>query len=173
MSPHLGTRYKKRPIGDQPELVPHDQSLNYDVDCSLSLHVMMTSHLEDSDPRNMSKRTPPEIVKCITLLCHPETGVVPKPVCIIQDIKKVPQCLAEIVRNGGLIVPGLVIRNGHRALGANRGRMYNASLEEPPIMTLDDMGMVPEVQELTKKFVKKVEEKYDRSRAEDSTKVSN
>jgi hypothetical protein len=40
-------------------------------------------------------------------------------------------------------------------------------------MTLDDMGMVPEVQELTKKFVKKVEEKYDRSRAEDSTKVSN
>jgi hypothetical protein len=25
------TRYKKRPVGDQPELMPHDQSLNYDV----------------------------------------------------------------------------------------------------------------------------------------------
>ncbi len=36
-------------------------------------------------------------------------------------------------------------------------------------MTLDDMGMVPEVQEVTKNFVKKVEEKYDHSHAEDST----
>jgi hypothetical protein len=36
-------------------------------------------------------------------------------------------------------------------------------------MTLDDMGMFPEVQEVTKNFVKKVEEKYDCSCAEGST----
>jgi hypothetical protein len=162
-------RYKKRPVGDQPELMPHDSSLNYDINCALSLHVMMTNHLEDSDPRKMRKRTPAEIVKCKTKLCHPETGVVPKSAHIIQDVKKVPKYLVEIVRNGGLIVHGLVNRNGHRALGANRGRKYNGPHDDQSILTLDDMGMVPEVQEITKNFVKNMEEKYDCSHVEDST----
>jgi hypothetical protein len=157
----ITTRYKKRPVGDQPELMPHDSSLNYDVDRSLSLHVMMTSHLDDSDPLKMSKRTPSEIVKCIDKLCHPVTGVVPKPERIVQDVKKVPNCLIEIIKHGGLIVPGLVNRNGHRAKGANKGRTYNSPRKDQRIQTLDEIGIFPEVQEVAKEFIQGKELKFD------------
>lgn len=38
-------RYANRPVGDQSELMSHDASLNWDVDCSNNLHVLLTSHL--------------------------------------------------------------------------------------------------------------------------------
>jgi hypothetical protein len=66
----------------------HALILKYDIDCALSLHLMMKHHLDDSDPMEMSKRTPLGIIKSINKLCHSVTGVVPKLECIIQDLKR-------------------------------------------------------------------------------------
>jgi hypothetical protein len=71
--------YAKRPVGDQPELMPHDSSLNWDVEKSNDMHVLFTQHLPNSDPRKFQKDIPSEIVKAILKLYGPVTGVVPKP----------------------------------------------------------------------------------------------
>jgi hypothetical protein len=91
-------RYKERPVGDQPELMPLDASLNHDIDCSLDWHVMLTRHLHDDDVRKFQKGTPQEISRAIMRLCHPTTGVVPSSRRIIEDVKRVLYSLEKIVQ---------------------------------------------------------------------------
>ena len=56
-----GTVYKQRPVGNSPEFMPLDNSLNQDIQLSLSLHCAVTAHLPDDDPRKFSMRTPKTI----------------------------------------------------------------------------------------------------------------
>ena len=69
--------YSKRTVGDQPELMPLDASLNWDIDTSLNMHVLLTTHLDRNHKDKFCKDTPMEISKAITKLCYPEIGVMP------------------------------------------------------------------------------------------------
>jgi hypothetical protein len=146
-------QYANRPVGDQLELMPHDSSLNWDVDQSNNMHVLFTVHLKRDDPRKFSKSCPLEIAKAILRLYNPVNGVVPKSHRIVQDIKRVLFCIEEIVKAGGAVVPGLVNRNGHRAKGAGIGRRYCPVRKNVVIPTLDEIGIFGEVQQVAKEFL--------------------
>ena len=51
-------RYKGRPVGDSPELMPLDSTLNKDVDDAVNMHVAYTSHISKDDPHQFSMATP-------------------------------------------------------------------------------------------------------------------
>ena len=107
---HKSRSYKQRPVGDQPEIMPHDASLNWDVDCSNNMHVLLTSHFPRDDPHKFRKDTPNQISKAILRLCNPTTGIVPCSRRIIEDVKRVLSSLRTIVEAGGAVVPCLVNR---------------------------------------------------------------
>ena len=57
-----------RPVGNRPEWMPLDNSLNNDIQSSLSLHCAITAYLRDDDPRKFSLSTPSTIVPGINLI---------------------------------------------------------------------------------------------------------
>jgi hypothetical protein len=140
-------RYKGRPVGNQPELMPLDASLNRDIDCSFDMHVLLTAHLKNDDPRKFRKDTPKNISKAILKLYDPITGVVPKPNRIIEDCWRVISSLKTIVEAGGKIVPGLVNRNGHRNK-SRKGRKYHPRKKDQVIATMTEMGIFSDVQQI-------------------------
>ena len=72
-----GTRYACRPVGNRPEWMPLDNSLNNDIQSSLSLHCAITAHLDDKDERKFSLATPKTIVSGINRIYGNEHGNVP------------------------------------------------------------------------------------------------
>jgi hypothetical protein len=140
-------RYKNRPVGNQPELMPLDASLNRDIDCSYDMHVLLTANLEKDDPRKFRKDTPKHISKAILKLYNPDTGVVPKSERIIEDCWRVVSSLNTIVKAGGKIVPSLVNRNGHRNT-QKAGRKYYPRKTDQVIANMDEMGIFKETQRI-------------------------
>ena len=152
--------YGERPVGDQPELMPLDASLNWDIDCSLNMHVLLTAHLSRTHQHKFRKDTPKEISKAIMELCHPETGVVPNSKRIIEDCKRVVASAMAITKAGGKIVPGLVNRNGHRNR-RNIGRRYFPRRQTQVIKTMDDLGIFKEVQKIAMERLEMESAKFD------------
>ena len=140
-------RYKNRPVGNQPELMPLDASLNRDIDCSYDMHVLLTANLEKEDPRKFRKDTPKHISKAILKLYDPVSGVVPNSKRIIEDCWRVVSSLNTIVKAGGKIVPSLVNRNGHRNKN-NAGRKYYPRKTDQVIANMDEMGIFKETQQI-------------------------
>ena len=50
--------YTDRPIGNQPELMPLDASLNWDIYCSLNMHVLLTAELPNDHPNKFRRDIP-------------------------------------------------------------------------------------------------------------------
>jgi hypothetical protein len=150
----VSRNYKERPVGDCPELMPHDSSLNWDMDMPLNMHCIFTSHLPNDDERKIAKTTTGLIAAAITKIRNPIIGVVPKSHRIVQDCQRVLYCLEEIVVAGGAVVPGLVNRNGHRALKGSGGKRYFPKCTNAEVRTFDDVGIVPEVQGVAKEFMR-------------------
>ena len=72
-----GTTYACRPVGNRPEWMPLDNSLNNDIQLNFSLHCAITAHLDDSDPRKFSFATPSTIVSGIKRIYGNDGGNVP------------------------------------------------------------------------------------------------
>ena len=107
--------YANRPVGNSPELMCLDMSLNKDVRESFRMHVSINQKLDKEDPRQFSSLCPKDIVKGIYRLLAPnESGVVPTSTRIIQDVDRIEYSLKEIMKAKGHVVPGLCERNGHR-----------------------------------------------------------
>ena len=159
----VSRRYGERPVGDQPELMPHDASLNWDVDCSLNMHVLLTAHLSNDDPEKFRKDTPKNISEAIMKLYDPDTGVVPSSKRIIQDCERVIQSAQTIVSAGGKIVPELVNRNGHRKkLGI--GRRFWPRKTNQVIATMDELGIFKNTQTIALEYFNAEAEKYNKSK---------
>ena len=86
--------------------MPLGASLNWDIVCSLNMHVLMTSHLKKDDLLKFSKATPKEISRVILKIYDAKKGVVPTSKRIIQDVKRVLTSIVTIVEAGGKVVPG-------------------------------------------------------------------
>ena len=57
------TVYEGRPVGNSPEFMPLDNSLNNNIKASLNRHCCVTSHLPRDDKRRFSNSTPKKSVK--------------------------------------------------------------------------------------------------------------
>jgi hypothetical protein len=53
-----GTIYRNSIIGDSPELMPLDKTLNMNVHTAARRHVALTSHLPNDNPKKFSFTTP-------------------------------------------------------------------------------------------------------------------
>ena len=119
---NAGTVYFCRPVGNRPEFIPWDNSLNADIQFSLSLHCALTVHLDDNDERKFSMRTPLTIVNGIRRLWGNEGGNVPSSKRIMEDCERALRAFGIVYEHGGRMVPGLANRNGHRNHIAGRNR---------------------------------------------------
>lgn len=132
-----GTTYACRPVGNRPEWMPLDNSLNNDIQLNFSLHCAITAHLDDSDPRKFSFATPSTIVSGIKRIYGNDGGNVPSSDRIVQDCRKALRAFGIVYEHSGAMVPGLANRNGHRNYAAGRNtegwggvRIKNLLVEE-------------------------------------------
>ena len=147
------TRYKGRPVGNCPELMPLDNSLFRDFRLNLSLNVAATWHLDKKDLKKFSLATPNEITRAMERLWDPENGTSPSGNRIIQDVKRVENSCFKIVENCGKIVPGLADRNGHRASNGRSDEVLVGNVpkqEYVSAVTLEKMGLHHSIRDLVK-----------------------
>ena len=94
-----GTCFAFRPVGNWPEWMPLDNSLNNDIQSSLSLHCAITAHLPDDDPRKFSFLTPSTIVSGIRRIYENDGGNVPSSRRILQDCRKALNAFQVVYEN--------------------------------------------------------------------------
>ena len=100
--------------------MPLDNSLNNDIQLSLSLHCAITAHLDDADKRYFSIRTPNTIVsKGIDMIWGSE-GNVPNSCRVMGNCDKALRAFGAVYEAGGMIVPELTNHSGHRNHAAGR-----------------------------------------------------
>ena len=108
---NAGTNYHGRPVGNTPELMPLDQSLNQDVHLCALRHVTYTRGLPRTDPRCFSIDTPKQAFRTYSRVWQEW----PPSNRIIEDVYRVVQSLKAIYeKKGGVIAK--VPRSGHRAI---------------------------------------------------------
>ena len=115
-----GTTYAGRPVGNRPDFIPLDNSLNRDILHSFRFHCVLRSFLldgegTDKEDRNMhfSYSTPKEITRGVKRIWESKTRT-PSSVRIIQDVDLVLKLLGIVYRANGSAVEVMADRNGHR-----------------------------------------------------------
>jgi hypothetical protein len=106
--------YYNRPVGDRPENMPWDNTLNQDVHVSVNQHVLFTSKYEEDDERKFSLSTPNRASYAYRRILHPVTGVVPSSDRIIHDVELVFESLMKIHHAKGIKDTTLANRSGNR-----------------------------------------------------------
>ena len=113
-----GTPYAGRPVGNSPEFMPLDNSLNRDILQSLRFHCVL-SHafidgketIEEERKLCFSFSTPREIARGLKCLWDSKIGT-PSSARIIQDVDMVLKALEIVYREMGLQLKGLLIEMG-------------------------------------------------------------
>ena len=103
--------YAKAPVGNSPELMPWDCSLNKDLMDALAWHCLLTSHLEEDDDWKFSITTPKRGAESLKKVIQAGN---PNGTRIGIDVFKVFGALETIVKHKGIVVPGLGDRKGRR-----------------------------------------------------------
>ena len=89
----MGTKYHKRCVGNSPEFMPLDNSLNYDLKLSHRYHCAITAHLDDnSSYSRWSKK----------IWEHPEGAPITSR--MIQDVYKVFEAFKMVYEADGNIL---------------------------------------------------------------------
>ena len=119
---NAGTIYFGRPVGNTPEVMPWDESLNKDVHDKVKEYASLSSHVKKEDqPELWAKRfctaNQKQMLNSYMRVLHPDTGVCPTSERIVADFCR---CWGEnidaIVKCRGTYVANLGSRNGHRVL---------------------------------------------------------
>ena len=140
--PDLKT-YVGRPVGDSPELVNWDSTLNKDCHETVNKHVAMTADLdEDDDENKFSLATPNKGTSAYLRILDPETGVCPTSARIIEDTNKVYLAMDRIIKAKGCVVPDINTREGHRADAAREGMNDRRGGYHPRKLAKDDYGSI-------------------------------
>ena len=113
------TTYDGCPVGNSPEFMPLDNSLNREILHSLRFYCVLSRFLldgegTDEEERNMhfSFSTPKEISRGLKRTWESKTGT-PSSARIIQDVNLELKALEIFYRENGAAVEGLADRNGH------------------------------------------------------------
>ena len=126
-------RYAAAPVGNAPEIMPLDCSLNYVLHSSVSKHVVLAKHLAKNHPDKFSISTPK-----VGEISHrrlwnydidtnnQDTGA-PTGKAIVKDINRAIKHATIIVHQKGIIVPGLGNRKRRRhvEVGRSNNRKLN------------------------------------------------
>jgi hypothetical protein len=129
-----GTCYEGRPVGNSPELMPLDASLNKDVDDAVHRHIVWTNRMAEDDPEKFSMETPkkgsfayrrvwncPVVPGVATGETSPDGALTSARIC--QDIDKFLTSALTIFQHKGIVVEGLGTRHGHRSeVGISKAR---------------------------------------------------
>ena len=119
-----GTVYQGRPVGNSPEFMPLDNSLNAGITSSHDFHCQATASLHKDDPRRFSMATPKTISQGIHRLfqCDESQEGVPSSSQIIHDCDQVWESMWTVYKHKGAIVENLGNRNGirYRAIGTDK-----------------------------------------------------
>ena len=114
-----GTPYAGRPVGNSPEFMPLDNSLNRDILHSLSLHCVLSRFVLDREGTDEEERNirfsfsmPNEIARGLKRIWESKMGR-PSSVRIIQDVDLALKALEMVYRENGAAVEGMDDRNGH------------------------------------------------------------
>jgi hypothetical protein len=107
------TTYHDRPVGNSPEFMPLDNSLNNDIKSSHYHHCAVTAHLPINDNRRHSMATPKTIDRGIRRIWDNPDGP-PSSKRIVHDCIQAIEAMALVYKAKGSIVPGLCNRNGNR-----------------------------------------------------------
>ena len=142
------TRYKGRPVGDCPELMPLDNSLFRDLRTSVDQHVGITSMLSRDDKRRFSKATPKLIIDTINRIWDPDNGVSPRPDRIVQDIERLKENIAIVIEAEGAIVTDVVDRNGHRRKKSNGQKQYRPKKEQFRALSVNELNLHKDAQDV-------------------------
>ena len=110
---NAGTPYHGRPVGNSPEFMPLDNSLNYDLQVSHRHHCAVTAHLPEGDPRKHSLSTPRRITVGLKKIWEHPHGA-PSPNRVVQDVYLTFEAHSIVYKANGKMVPGLTNRNGHQ-----------------------------------------------------------
>ena len=101
------TSYAGRPVGNSPEFMPLDNSLNIDILHSLRFHCVLRrffldGEVTDKEERNMSfsLSTPKEIARGLKRIWESKMGT-PSSVRIIQDVDLALKALEIVYRANG------------------------------------------------------------------------
>ena len=115
---NAGTVYEGRPVGNTPEVMPWDCSLNQDVHVTVDNHSCYFRAIPKDHAlyaKRFDKSSPSIMLKSYLRILDPVTGVCPSSKRIIQDITR---CWGDhidiICAHGGAAVDGIGSRNGHR-----------------------------------------------------------
>ena len=119
LNDQFGKRWWQRPIGNSPEMMPLDNSLNQDIHESVRANVafslILRRFVPENDPQLFSMTTPKATAEAYKRINHPVTGISPTPKRIEQDVSKFVSACWEIYRAKGVYVPGLASHTpGHR-----------------------------------------------------------
>ena len=114
------TPYAGRPVGNSPEFMPFDNSLNIEILHSFRFHCVLRRFMLDregtyEEERNMrfNFSTPKEIARGLKRIQKSKMGT-PSSERIIQDFDMELKVLEIVYRANGAAVEGLADRNGHR-----------------------------------------------------------
>ena len=116
-----GTCYFGRPVGNSPEIMPWDCSLNHDVHCCVEFYSAICDWLPTDHPlypQRFSKSSTKVMLNSYLRVLDPDTGVCPSSTRIMQDIDKAwGEHLDMICAERGGAVSGIGNRAGKRKVG--------------------------------------------------------
>ncbi|EJK62102.1 hypothetical protein THAOC_17300, partial [Thalassiosira oceanica] len=123
-----------RPVGNSPEFMPWDASLNKDVHESVRRHCVLcrsTLRRQDrlNDERRFSLATPKLGVATYLRIIDPRpfVGVSPTPRRIVQDIEGAWNAMFVVYQHRGVYVEGLATRTGHRHIKSKEKKNWGGA----------------------------------------------
>ena len=126
---HDGTPYDGRPVGNIPEFMTLDHSLNSDILHSLRMHSVLSCYILDGGETDegeinmcFSYSTPMEISQGLKRIWDSKIGGTPFSARIIQDVHLALKALEIVHRANGSAVEGLEDRNSHRRKELGEGK---------------------------------------------------
>ena len=125
------TPYSGSPVGNSPELIPLDNSLNRDILHNLHFNFVLSRFVlyekkNEEEERNMrfSFSTPKEIARGFKRIWESKIKT-PSSTRIIQDVDMSLKALEIVYRANGSAVEGLADRNGYRRKVVDEGKIIS------------------------------------------------
>ena len=107
------TTYYDRPLGNSPEFMPLNNSLNNDIKSTYLHHCVVTAHLQSNNILGHSKASPKSIDPIIRRIWDNPKGP-PSSKRIVHDFLQAIEAVDLVYEAKGCIVPGFCNRNGNR-----------------------------------------------------------
>ena len=129
----LRKKFKDDPLGNYPYVMPWDSHLNQDVHACHDQYKFLTANLNDDDKKKFDGNTPNIISSSYTRLFNPDTGCVPSPKKITQDVDRFLLPLKSLRESRGAIIIYSCLQSGRRQKRIKKKNPNGESIREKKI----------------------------------------